>query len=142
MSMTRRQKVQLLRRVALFSGISGRALGMIADRAQEIEFPANRYIVRQGQVGTGFYMIVRGRVRVVRGREVLNRLGPGEFFGEVSVLDRAPRLAHVITEEPTTCLALASWDFTRLLERHPRITLAILREVVRRLRAVTDQVHH
>jgi len=139
MAMTRKERVALLRKVALFSGLGPRALGEIADLMEEIVFPAGRYIVRQGQVGTGFYLITAGRARVERGNRTLNALGPGEFFGELSVLDQSPRMAHVIAEEPTTVLALASWDFTRLLERNPKVTLAILKEVARRLRGTTEQ---
>jgi CRP-like cAMP-binding protein len=142
MPMTRRQKVDLLRRVDLFAGVSARALGLIADAAVDIEVEADKHIVRQGQVGTGFYLIVRGRVRVVRGSDVLATLGPGEFFGELSVLDQMPRMAHVIAEAPTTCLALASWDFVRILEKNPRTALAVMRVMARRLRTAEDHPRH
>lgn len=142
MAMSKKAKVELLRRVAIFSGIPDRALGTIAAQAEVIDFPAGRYIVRQGQVGTGFYLLASGRVRVIRGGEVLARLGPGEFFGELSVIHQTPRTAHVIADEPTTCLALASWNFIKILERHPKITLSILREVARRLKAESDSPHH
>ncbi|MDQ7858823.1 MAG: cyclic nucleotide-binding domain-containing protein [Armatimonadota bacterium] len=142
MSMTRKEKLALLRGVELFSGVTARALGVIANAAVDVSYPAGQYIVRQGQVGTGFYVVASGRVRVVRGGRVLERLGPGGFFGELSVIDQAPRAAHVIAEDPTTCLALASWDFARLMERHPKIALAVLRAVARRLRAATDHARH
>jgi CRP/FNR family cyclic AMP-dependent transcriptional regulator len=138
MPMTKKQKIEYLRKVGLFSGVSPRALGLIADKLEEIDFPAGRYIVRQGQVGTGCYLITRGTVSVVRGGETLASLGPGDLFGELSVLDQLPRVAHVIAAEPTSCLALASWDFTDILERNPKITLAVLREVARRLRDTSD----
>jgi CRP/FNR family cyclic AMP-dependent transcriptional regulator len=142
MSMTRRQKTDLLRRVELFSQVSARALGLIADAAVDIEYPAGGYVVRQGQVGTGFYLIAKGRVRVVRGSTVLATLGPGEFFGELSVLDQAPRVAHVIADEATTCLALASWDFTKILEKNPKIALSVLKVMARRLRGTADHPRH
>ncbi len=142
MAMTRKQKMDLLRGVELFAGLRPRALGEIADLMTEIEYPAGRYVVRQGQVGTGFYLIAGGRARVQRGDRTLNTLGPGDFFGELSLLDQSPRVAHVLTEEPTTVLALASWDFTKLLERNGKLTLAILKEVARRLRAQSDQHTH
>lgn len=142
MAMTKKERVALLRGVKLFAGLGPKALGEIADLMEEIAFPAGRYIVRQGQVGTGFYIITTGRARVERGDHILNTLGPGEFFGELSVLDQSPRMAHVLAEEPTTVLALASWDFTKLLERNPKVTLAILKEVARRLRGTTDQPTH
>jgi CRP/FNR family cyclic AMP-dependent transcriptional regulator len=142
MPMTRKQKTDLLRRVDLFGGVSARSLGLIADTAVDLAFPSGEYIVRQGQVGTGFYLIASGKVGVLHGSKRLASLGPGEFFGELSVLDQAPRMAHVIAEEPTVCLALASWDFTRLLERNPRIALAMLRVLARRLRAAADHPRH
>jgi CRP-like cAMP-binding protein len=140
--MTRKEKVELLRRVTLFSGLGSKALGDVADLMTEITFPANRYIVRQGQVGTGFYLITTGRAKVVRGDRTLNTLGAGDFFGELSVLDQSPRMAHVMTTEPTTVLALASWDFTKLLESNAKVTLTLLKEVVARLRGVSQSPVH
>lgn len=138
MPMTKKQKVALLRDVALFGELTPRVLGAVADLATEISFAPGRYIVRQGQVGTGFYLITSGTTKVLHGGAMIARLGPGEFFGELSLLDQQPRMAHVVAEEPTTCLALASWDFTKLLEKNPKLTLSILREVARRLRASGD----
>jgi CRP-like cAMP-binding protein len=140
MPMTRTQRIARLKKVALFAGLAPRAVASIADLATEIEYPAGHYIVRQGQVGTGFYLISSGRAKVVRGSNVIAHLGPGDFFGELSVLDQSPRMAHVLAEESTSCLALASWDLTRLLERSPKVTIALLRVVASRLRAVSD--HH
>jgi len=70
------------------------------------------------------------------------RLGPGEFFGELSVLDRMPRNATVAAESATSCLALASWDFDKVLLQEPALTLTILRGVARRLREVTESARH
>jgi CRP/FNR family cyclic AMP-dependent transcriptional regulator len=142
MAMSKKQKADLLRRVELFEGVSTRALNLIADAAVDIEVPAGKHIVRQGQIGTGFYLISSGRVRVIRGNETLATLGPGEFFGELSVLDQAPRMAHVIAEEPTVCLALASWDFVRILEQNPKAALSVLRVMAKRLRAAEDHPGH
>ena len=142
MPMTKKQKADLLQHVELFSNLTARALGLIADQMLEATFTAGQHIVRQGQVGTGFYVIVQGRVKVVRGPDILARLGPNEFFGELSVLDQEPRMAHVVAEEATTCLALASWDFTKLLEDNPKITLSMLRVMARRLRNAATQPHH
>ncbi|MGH2426603.1 MAG: cyclic nucleotide-binding domain-containing protein, partial [bacterium] len=96
MPMTKKQKAALLRDVVLFSGISPRQLNTIADLTTEIEVEPGRYIVRQGQVGTGFYLITRGKAKVVMDGKTLARLGPGEFFVELSLLDHQPRMAHVI----------------------------------------------
>jgi CRP-like cAMP-binding protein len=74
-------------------------------------------------------------VRVVQDGREIARLGPGEFFGELSVLDGGPRNASVVAELPTTCLALATWDAERVLRERPGVALAVLRVVVARLRA-------
>ena len=74
-----------------------------------------------------------------RDGEHLATLGPGDFFGELSLLDRQPRVATVTAEGPRICLAIASWDFEALLEEQPKLAIAILRGVARRLRDVTDQ---
>jgi CRP/FNR family cyclic AMP-dependent transcriptional regulator len=142
MTLTKKAKVEYLRKVALFSSLSDRALGAIAAKAEVIEYGPGQYIVRQKQIGTGFYLIIRGRARVVRGSDELAVLGPGAFFGELSVLDQSPRMAHVVAIEPTVCLALASWDFIQLLERNPKIAVAMLGEMARRLRSAGETHHH
>ena len=89
----------------------------IAAVAVEVDFPADHVIARQGEIGTGFFVVVDGAVRVVRDGETLATLGPGDFFGELSVLDGQPRIAQVVADGPTTCLALATWDFEAVLLR-------------------------
>ena len=126
----------------LFTGIDPEGLQALADKAAQIDFPAGHVIARQGEIGTGFFVVIDGRVRVVRDAAVIATLGPGEFFGELSVLDRQPRNAMVTAEVPTTCLALASWDFETVLLEQPRLTLAILRGVAVRLRQATDSARH
>jgi CRP-like cAMP-binding protein len=71
---------------------------------------------------------------VVRDGAVIARLGAGEFFGELSVLDGGPRIAQVVAETPTRCLALATWDFERVLRDEPGVALTVLRVVAGRLR--------
>ncbi|MFL5679117.1 MAG: cyclic nucleotide-binding domain-containing protein [Chloroflexota bacterium] len=142
MTLTRDRRSELIAGCPLFRGLDPRHVATVADVATEVEFPAGRVIARQGEVGTGFFIVVDGRVRVVRDAQTLAELGPGEFFGELSVLDRQPRVAQVVAEEPTTCLALASWDFERVLLEQPALTLAILRELAGRLRSVTEHQHH
>lgn len=136
------RRSQLLAGCTLFHGIDAEGLEALADKAAQVEFPAGHVIARQGEVGTGFFVVIEGRVRVVRDGEVVATLGPGEFFGELSVLDRMPRNAMVAAEVPTTCLALASWDFEAVLLVQPKLALAILRGVATRLRQVSDSARH
>ena len=141
MPLTPAQRAQLLAGVGLFSGTTEDGRAAIAGRAVEVDFPAGHRIARQGEIETGFFLIATGAASVVRDGDVLARLGPGEFFGELSLLDRQPRMASVVADEPTTCLALSSWDFEKLLETEPGVALAVLREVARRLRAVETEYH-
>ena len=144
MALTPREKAELLDRVDLFRGLGGVPLSAIADRAVEVEFPRGHVIARQGEVGTGFFLIVSGAARVTRDGDEIATLGPGEFFGELSLLDQGPRVASVTAggNPATVCLAIASWDFERLLEEQPRVAIGLLKGVARRLRDVTDQLRH
>ena len=142
MTLTHDRRAELLAGCALFRGIDQSGLAALADLATAVDFPAGHVIARQGEIGTGFFVVIDGTVRVVRDGEVVARLGPGEFFGELSVLDRMPRSATVAAETPTSCLALASWDFEKVLLDEPALTLSILRGVAARLREVTESTRH
>ncbi len=138
MTLTPDTRARLMSACRLFTGLADADLQAVTAAAVEVEFPAERVIARQGEIGTGLFVIVDGGVRVIRDGRVIARLGPGEFFGELSVIDGAPRNAQVVAETPTRCLALATWDFERLLRETPGIALTVLRVVVARLRSATD----
>jgi len=146
MTLTRDEVTELLTQTRLFAGVDRAGLERIAARMTELDVPADRVIVRQGEIGTGFFIVVSGAVRVVRDGDTLAELGPGAFFGELSVIDRMPRLAQVISSRATTCLALASWDFEAVIREEPSVALAILRELAGRLRELTRELteaqHH
>ena len=142
MTLTQDRRAALLGACRLFTGVCPEHLAALAERAVEVEFLADRVIARQGEIGTGFFVVVDGSVRVVRDGTELAVLGPGEFFGELSVLDGKPRVAQVVTIVDTRCLALASWDFEAALMANPSLALAILRGLAERLRAKTEQQHH
>jgi len=136
------RRTQLLGGCPLFGGIGRVDLASIAERAVEVDFPTDHVIARQGEIGTGLFVVIDGSVRVVRDGVELVRLGGGDFFGELSVIDGLPRVAQVVTIEPTHCLALASWEFERLVLDHPAVGLAILRGLSARLRAKTEPPQH
>ena len=142
MTLTHDRRAELLGACRLFAGLTPDELASIAQRAVEIPLEAGHVIARQGEIGTGFFVVASGRVRVVRDGIVLAEMGPGEFFGELSVIDGEPRNAQVITSEPTVCLGIASWDFESMLVEQPRVALAVLRAVVSRLRSATADARH
>ncbi|MGC9530421.1 MAG: Crp/Fnr family transcriptional regulator [Candidatus Bipolaricaulaceae bacterium] len=135
--------VELLRKVPLFSQFGDRKLRALLKTAKEREFSPGEPIVREGDASNvGFYLILEGQVEVKRGDNVLSRLGAGQFFGEMAVLDGAPRSADVVAAAPTRCLALTSWDFKALVDTYPDIAMGVIAELARRLRetsaALTD----
>ena len=142
MTLTRDRKTELLAAAPLFAGVDPEGLERIAGRTVEVEFATDRVIARQGDVGTGFFVIATGSARVVRNGEAIASLRPGDFFGELSVLDGRPRVAQVIASEPTVCLALASWDFEAVVHEQPSVALAVLRGLAGRLRDLTEARHH
>jgi CRP-like cAMP-binding protein len=139
---TQDDRAALLARAPLLAGVGPEGIAAIARRIVEIEFSKDHIIARQGEVGTGFFLIARGSVRVVRDGQTIARIGPGDFFGELSVLDGQPRVAQVIADEPTVCLALASWDFEAVVKEQPAVGLAILRGLAGRLRGLTETDRH
>lgn len=138
MTLTLDRRAEIIGGCPLFRGLTGPDLAAVAAAAIEVEFPAERVIARQGEIGTGFFVVVEGTVRVVRDGDVVAQLGPGEFFGELSVLDGGPRIAQVVAAEPTRCLALPSWDFERVLREQPGVALSVLRVVAGRLREASS----
>ena len=142
MTLTADRRVELLAKAGLFADVDADGMARIAARAVEVDFPPDHVIARQGEIGTGFFVVVSGGARVIRDGQVVARVGPGEFFGELSVLDGRPRVAQVVADGPTTCLALASWDFEAVLREEPGVALAVVRELARRLRDLTEARHH
>lgn len=138
MTLSETRRTELLGACPLFSGLDAPGLEAVAAAAIEVEFPPDRVIARQGEIGTGFFVVVEGGARVVRDGVTVATLGPGEFFGELSVVDGRPRVAQVVADGPTRCLALASWDFERVLREQPGVALAVLRVVAGRLRELTS----
>ena len=142
MTLTADRKSELLSMAGLFDGVDAAGMDRIAAAAVQVDVPAGHVIARQGEIGTGFFVVIEGAARVVRDGDTVATIGPGDFFGELSVLDRRPRTAQVIATVPTTCLALASWDFEAVLLDQPQVTLAILRGLAARLRDLTEAHRH
>ena len=135
-------RAELLAAAPLLAGVDPDGIAAIARRVVEVEFPKDHVITRQGEVGTGFFMIVAGGARVVRAGQTIATIGPGDFFGELSVLDGRPRVAQVVAEGETTCLALASWDLEAVMGEQPSVGLALLRGLAERLRTLTEADRH
>jgi CRP/FNR family cyclic AMP-dependent transcriptional regulator len=126
--------IEMLQNTPLWSGLSDQDLKLIVKLSKERDFESGQTIVSKGEGGIGFYLILAGAVEVRLDGNVLSKLGPGQFFGEMSVLDNQPRSADVVAVEPSRVLILSAWSFKTLISDNPKIALKMLQEFVRRLR--------
>jgi CRP/FNR family cyclic AMP-dependent transcriptional regulator len=142
MTLTRDRRNELLAAAPLFAEVDPAGLERIAERTIEVVFTDGHVIARQGEVGTGFFLIASGSAHVIRDGRTVATLGPGDFFGELSVLDGRPRIAQVVAAGETTCLALATWDLEAVITEQPSVALALLRALAERLRTLTEADRH
>jgi len=131
----RSDKVDVLKKVPLFSGLSQRYLNLIAREADEVKEEAGTVLTKQGGLGLEFLLILEGGARVERDGTVIARLGPGDFFGEMSLIDGLPRSAAVIAESPSVLLVIQTRSFRSLLNAVPGLQRKLLVTLCARLRA-------
>jgi CRP-like cAMP-binding protein len=123
-----------LREVPLFADLSKRDLKRLADSMQELSFAAGRQIVAEGKGGVGFFVILEGTARVSQGGEDRGRLGVGDYFGEMALIDGDDRMASVHAETDLRCVAMTPWTFRPFVKNQPDIAWALLTVLVKRLR--------
>jgi len=129
-----REWVDVLREVPLFAAVPKRHLARIAKTAQAARFHPGTTIVREGSRGEAFYLILDGKARVsARGKRSV-QLGLGDFFGEMALFDGSPRSATVTAESPVLVMKLTRRRFVPLVQREPKIALALLRTLASRVR--------
>ncbi len=139
-----REALESLRVIPLFSAVGDEDLERVADHLIERRFPKHKTIVEEGLPGDYMYVIREGRVQVSKlsddGREkILEFLDAGDFFGEMSLLDDAPRSATVRALSDTRILALSRTDFLNVMRRSPDVAMAVVQELTRRLRDTDEQ---
>jgi CRP/FNR family cyclic AMP-dependent transcriptional regulator len=127
-------KARMLSRVPLFERLNGRALSHVERLVDEIDMPAGKALTREGLSGREFFIILDGNVSVSRGGETVATLGPGDFFGEIALLDGGPRTATATTSTPCRLLVLAHREFDSLLAEHVEVRAAVLEALAQRVR--------
>jgi len=134
-----------LRNIALFSGLSETEMAAVSSLAVTRSFPKNTLVICEGDVSDSLYVVLSGKVKVFlsdeEGKEVtLNMQGAGEYFGELAILDEAPRSASVMTVEDTKLAVLSKAAFGKCMEQHATIALVVMRGLACRLRELTENV--
>ncbi len=128
-----------LANVPIFSGCSKRELALIARAAKEVVHRQGTTIAREGERGIGLFLILEGQCEVTIGGKRKAKLGPGDFFGEIALLDGGPRTATVTALTNVKLIGITGWVFRGLLMEHPSIALKTLEAVAGRLRSVSKE---
>lgn len=134
---------KLLEQHSLFAHLSEPALYRLVQLAQIHSFRSGDLILQEGYVGAGCYIILSGKVTVVRGMETshprrIAELGIGEIIGEMSVIDDQPYSASARALEDTQCILIERWDFKAQMQAYPEIALQLLPILAKRLRTLLE----
>jgi CRP/FNR family transcriptional regulator, cyclic AMP receptor protein len=127
-------KLEHLAQVRLFSTLNKRELTLVGKASDEVRVPAGKVLVSEGAAGREFYLILEGQAIVRRGGRRVAMLGPGQYFGELSLLDRGPRTATVVADTDMALLVLGQREFSSILEAVPVVSHKLLEAMALRLR--------
>jgi CRP/FNR family cyclic AMP-dependent transcriptional regulator len=131
--------IEVLSSVWLFSRCTKKELNALASLATQVDVPAGKVLATQGQTGSEFFVIVTGKAEATRSNVPIGVLGPGTFFGEMSLLEHKPRVATVTTTEPTSVLVLTARAFDKLVESMPSVDRKMLTVIADRLRDLEER---
>ncbi len=133
--MSRDERVERLRSVPLFSACTEKQLEFIATRVEDLEFAPGRMLCEEGRSGGDFFIVLSGRADVRRAGKTVNTMVPGDFFGEIALLDQGPRTATVVATTAMRCFVLGPGQFQDVLYQNGDIARQMLYAVTKRLRA-------
>jgi len=132
--MARDKKIEMLSQVPLFRACTDKELKRIAAIAETVQIGEGEVLTKEGAPGREFYVIAEGKASVTLRGDELAKLGSGDFFGEMALLDESPRAATVTAITPMQAYVVASQDFTTLIEDVPIVARQILKGIAQRLR--------
>jgi CRP-like cAMP-binding protein len=126
--------VESLGRVPLFKGMRRRELGRLARVMSESRFSEGETVTAEGQSGVGFFVIEEGNATVSRQGNIIRTLEPGDYFGEIALIDEGPRSATVVATTDLRCRGMVAWEFRSFVRDHPEVAWTLLGTLVSRLR--------
>jgi CRP-like cAMP-binding protein len=126
-------KADLIARVPLFADLSKSELAQVVSLGDEIDLPADKVLIREGERGREFFVLLEGEAEVTRKGKKLATRGSGEFFGEIALVSSLPRVATVTTKKPSRALVIRDVEFRALLRKAPAIAVKVLQAVADRL---------
>jgi CRP/FNR family transcriptional regulator, cyclic AMP receptor protein len=132
---------EALRNVPIFSGLSDEDLELLGRQMKERRFSEGSAVTTEGAGAAGFFVIVEGNATVSVGGEVRATLGPGEYFGEIALIDEGTRSASITAATDILSYGLTAWEFKPFVEEHPQVAWAMLQTLARRLREAQAHEH-
>jgi CRP/FNR family cyclic AMP-dependent transcriptional regulator len=123
-----------LSKVPLFAGVNAKELKKLAERMMERRFNEGDTITEQGKSGVGFFVIEEGDATVSIKGEVVRTLGPGDWFGEIALIDDGPRSATIVAGTDLRCRGMTAWEFRPFVQEHPEVAWPLLETLALRLR--------
>jgi CRP/FNR family cyclic AMP-dependent transcriptional regulator len=133
------EKLEHLRRVPLFSKMGRSELERLGALADEVQVGLDTILAEQGHIGHDFFIVLDGRVMVLDGNIPVRTLGPGEFFGEIALIETVPRTATVRAEGIVTLLVIGHREFNALMDEFPTVRVAVLDALAERLRRTESE---
>jgi CRP-like cAMP-binding protein len=131
-------KADALARCPFFAGLSRRDLLELAKASEDMEVEEGKVLTREGQSGSEFFVIVDGEVSVTKNGQEIRTLGPGDFFGEIALLEDTPRTATVVAKTPLRFFVLTRRSFRSLLAHQPALEQKVLAALEERVRATSE----
>jgi CRP-like cAMP-binding protein len=128
-----------LEKVPLLEALSKRDRQRLARSMKSRTFPAGSQVVVEDRRGVGFFIIVEGKAAVTIGDRVVDVLGPGDYFGEMALIQGDRRTATVTADSDLECLSMTSWEFKPFVAEHPSVSWALLQTLARRIRDNADR---
>jgi CRP/FNR family transcriptional regulator, cyclic AMP receptor protein len=135
------QKLELLKGVPLLAGLGRREIEEVGRLAEEVDVSAGHVLMRQGGSGSEFFVIVDGTVRIEQNGGTIATLGPGDFLGEIALVDDGPRTATATTESASKLLVVGHREFHSLMDQFPTIRTCVLQELAARVRRLDPAAH-
>ena len=139
---SRDPKVDLIASVSMFKGLGRKELEHIAQLVDDVDIPAGKVLMRQGESGAEMFIVAAGTVRIERDGKFIRDAGPGTSIGEMALLSEGPRTATVTATVPTRILLAGHREFHQLMEQHPKIRLAILEGLTAKIRTLDENGAH
>ncbi len=130
-----RPSTDTIAQVPLLAGLERRELERVADAFKERRFSAGDALATEGQKGAGFFVIGEGTASVTVGGAERGKLGPGDYFGEIALIDEGARTATITADTDMTCYGMTFWEFRPFVESDPRVAWKLLQALAAKLRA-------